>query len=231
MVNAIINKAILHKCNIVIGYPYGLKNISNKKKRKSNKKARGKTIGFNYNVIIDRLITKATLLKIPVIVVDEAYTSQRCFKCKTINKQARKGQEYRCKECGYNNQADLNGCCNQYSNSIDLLSTSQGASRKSECSSARFSAVEVIKRFGHRVQTAKHDMEGFEEVLSSAPKKNELSLTIHSSSKNRQKLPKKDKHFLETINQAEEENKQKDSPTKVEGQEEDGRPTTLVVGC
>lgn len=56
---------------------------------------------------------KAKLMGVPVVVVDPAYTSQRCFACGHIEKANRKSQgEFLCKACGHLDHADVNAAKN-----------------------------------------------------------------------------------------------------------------------
>lgn len=56
---------------------------------------------------------KAKLLGVPVVAVDPAYTSQRCFECGHIERANRKSQsEFFCKVCGHTAHADVNAAKN-----------------------------------------------------------------------------------------------------------------------
>ena len=56
---------------------------------------------------------KAMLMGVPVVVVDPAYTSQRCFCCGHIERSNRKSQsEFLCKACGHTAHADVNAAKN-----------------------------------------------------------------------------------------------------------------------
>jgi putative transposase len=158
IINCIVKQAKDNDCAITIGYPYNLKHAFKKKNKKSNKRTRAKSVGFCYNDLIDRLILKATLACVPVIVVPEHYTSQKCFKCKKIEKGNRKGQEYSC-ECGYKKQADINGCSNIYCNGVVLLSTSHSAYNSDVEWFSRFSEVEEVQSSARNMnkQNIPHD--------------------------------------------------------------------------
>ena len=59
------------------------------------------------------LAYKARLIGVPVVVVDPAYTSQRCFECGYIEASNRKSQgEFLCKSCGHTAHADVNAAKN-----------------------------------------------------------------------------------------------------------------------
>ena len=44
--------------------------------------------------------------------VNPAYTSQTCSKCGTIHKESRKGEDFKCIDCGFEIDADLNASIN-----------------------------------------------------------------------------------------------------------------------
>jgi putative transposase len=145
IINCLVDKAIKNKCPITIGYPFKLNKAFQKKNKKSNKSTRRKSVGFCYNAFIDKLRTKATLKNVPLLVVDEYFTSQRCPKCGTTSKTHRKGQRYTCKVCNYSNQADLIGGCNIYVKGLCLLSISYDAQNSSNEDFLRFSEAEEVQ--------------------------------------------------------------------------------------
>ncbi len=56
---------------------------------------------------------KAMLMGVPVVIVDPAYTSQRCFDCGHIERSNRKTQsKFLCKACGHTAHADVNAAKN-----------------------------------------------------------------------------------------------------------------------
>jgi putative transposase len=133
-VNDIIKIAKQNDCSIVVG------NLSLSKKYvkgKSSKKQRKQAIGIPYFRIKTYLQYKATLEGISIVFVPEYYTSQRCSKCGNVCEANRNGNFYSCSNCGYNQQADLNGAINiakeanrLLENPAFLLSISQDALRK-----------------------------------------------------------------------------------------------------
>jgi len=56
------------------------------------------------------IVYKATLLGIPVVYIDPAYTSQKCSRCKNINKS--NGKRYKCSKCGHFDHRDANAAFN-----------------------------------------------------------------------------------------------------------------------
>ncbi len=57
------------------------------------------------------LTYKALWEEIPIIPVNEAYTTQICWRCKSLNTEIRK-RSFRCKDCGLEYNRDLNGAIN-----------------------------------------------------------------------------------------------------------------------
>jgi len=57
------------------------------------------------------LFYKALWEEIPIIPLNEAYTSQLCWRCKSLNTEIRK-RSFRCKDCGLEYNRDLNGAVN-----------------------------------------------------------------------------------------------------------------------
>jgi len=123
--NEIVKQAKETDSSIVIGNLRGINEIWIK--GKTGKKTRRKANKTPYGKIMSQLFYKGTLAAIPVVFVNEAYTSQRCSKCGLIKKTQRKGERYLC-ECGYQNQADVNGAINIGSVALaNLLSQSHPA--------------------------------------------------------------------------------------------------------
>jgi len=57
------------------------------------------------------LTYKALWEEIPIIPLNEAYTSQLCWRCRSLNTEIRK-RSFRCKDCGLEYNRDLNGAVN-----------------------------------------------------------------------------------------------------------------------
>ena len=57
------------------------------------------------------LTYKALWEEIPVVSLNEAYTSQLCWRCKGLNTEIKK-RSFRCKDCGLEYNRDLNGAVN-----------------------------------------------------------------------------------------------------------------------
>ena len=108
--NNIIEKAKQTNSSVVIGNLRGIRNIWIK--GKTGKKTRRKANRIPYGRIMSQLWYKGTLANIPVVFVNEAYTSQRCSLRGSVNRLSREREVFKCRECGYQNQADLNGAIN-----------------------------------------------------------------------------------------------------------------------
>ena len=68
--------------------------------------------GWSYKEIFDSLKAKATVLGVHVTEFLPTYTSQRCSKCGWVRKSNRKGKVFKCGNCGYTTDADLNASFN-----------------------------------------------------------------------------------------------------------------------
>ncbi|MFX1597865.1 MAG: RNA-guided endonuclease TnpB family protein [Promethearchaeota archaeon] len=58
-----------------------------------------------------KLVYKALWEEIPITPLNEAHTSQLCWRCKSLNTEIRK-RSFRCKDCGLEYNRDLNGAIN-----------------------------------------------------------------------------------------------------------------------
>ena len=73
---------------------------------------------------------KARLAGVPVVLVDPAYTSQRCNVCGHTEKGNRKNQaEFECKQCGHTDHADCNGAKNIRDKGLLSISLSVSAKK------------------------------------------------------------------------------------------------------
>ena len=74
------------------------------------------------------LTYKALAEGISVISVDSRYTSQKCSRCGHVYKPQRKGNDFHCVACGYQNHADLNASYNISKNLVaeDLMKKTSG---------------------------------------------------------------------------------------------------------
>lgn len=100
----IVNKAKQNNLIIVLGKLKGIQNQN--KGRKMNRKLHN----FPHWKLRNYIKYKAKWEGIPVIEVSEAYTSQKCSRCKKIGKR-HKG-EFKCSNCGLKTDADKNAAHN-----------------------------------------------------------------------------------------------------------------------
>lgn len=86
-----------------------LTNIRFTSKRR-NKKFKTKLNRWNFGQLRSFLTYKCLLYGVPLVVVNPAFTSQTCSKCKHIGN--RKNKSFECKNCGHNEDADINASKN-----------------------------------------------------------------------------------------------------------------------
>ena len=90
-----------------------LKNVRNSRvKGKTRCRKNNRKIHAMPSYKIKHMLTyKALWEEVPVIPVNEAYTSKHCWRCGTLSTEIRK-RSFRCKECGLEYNRDLNGAIN-----------------------------------------------------------------------------------------------------------------------
>jgi len=79
---------------------------------------------------------KANQIGVPVAFVDARYTSQKCSRCGNILKSQRTGNTFKCKACGFELNADLNGARNIRKNFTEGQAPQVGLSVNQPLSSA-----------------------------------------------------------------------------------------------
>ena len=119
--NEIVKKAQNHNLSIVVG---NLTNIRRRKwiKGKTSKAVRKKVHNIPYYKTMELLNYKAKLANVPLVFVNEAYTSQTCSKCGNCDPNSRKQTQYNCTKCGFSTHADINGAVNIGGRLNNLLS-------------------------------------------------------------------------------------------------------------
>lgn len=81
--------------------------------RKKNGKRFNKMLGgWSYGQLLTLLKYKAENVGKRLIQVNPKHTSQRCSKCGNIDQNNRKGLQFKCKQCGFELNADLNAARN-----------------------------------------------------------------------------------------------------------------------
>jgi len=106
----IVNKAQKENACLVVGNIHNITRKWDKKEKERNNQFRRKAKPVPYGKIMSQLWYKGTLAGVQVIFQDEAYTSQRCSRCGELG--CRTNEWFVCKNCGYVNQADVNGAVN-----------------------------------------------------------------------------------------------------------------------
>ncbi|TGC10625.1 RNA-guided endonuclease InsQ/TnpB family protein [Methanolobus halotolerans] len=89
-----------------------LTGIRNTTVSKVSKKNRHTHSSWAYRQLQTFIEYKARGVGILTHYVDPAFTSQTCIRCNHISKNNRNRLNFRCKKCGYENNADLNGAMN-----------------------------------------------------------------------------------------------------------------------
>lgn len=81
--------------------------------RAYGKEQRAKHSNWSFAQLRDFLTYKAKMAGIPIVLVDPAYTSQRCFECGHTERANRKTQDqFLCVQCGHSAHADVNAAKN-----------------------------------------------------------------------------------------------------------------------
>ncbi|WP_292484854.1 transposase, partial [Methanohalobium sp.] len=66
-----------------------------------------------FSELTEFILYKAKLDGVPVVIINPMYTSQQCSECGYINKNNRQKQaNFRCKNCGHQDNADYNASKN-----------------------------------------------------------------------------------------------------------------------
>jgi IS605 OrfB family transposase len=106
--NHCISKAIVNKPFDV----FALEKLGISKKKKNGKQFNGKLGSWSYTELQRFIQYKAEAKSKRVVLVNPKYTSQRCSKCGFVHKQNRSGLGFRCGNCGFSLNADLNASRN-----------------------------------------------------------------------------------------------------------------------
>lgn len=112
--NHVISKRIVseaERTNCLIGVE-DLTHI-NQRTRVTGKEQRAKRSNWSFAQLREFLTYKAKRAGVPLILVNPAYTSQRCYVCGHTERANRRSQvQFLCVECGYSNHADHNASLN-----------------------------------------------------------------------------------------------------------------------
>jgi transposase len=77
---------------------------------------------FSYKEIRTAIAKTCSLAGVQLKETSNAYRSQRCNNCGFVHKSSRRGELFKCKPCGYTNNADLNAAMNHRDILYDLPS-------------------------------------------------------------------------------------------------------------
>ncbi len=102
-----------------------------------------------------RLITyikyKAAWAGVPVFLVNEAYTSQKCHKCGIKGSRPNQGL-FRCPSCGWTGNADINGAANIGKRALEYISEAGAYGSEPEDGQLNFSRDRPIQPLGRTQQ-------------------------------------------------------------------------------
>jgi len=136
-INHCITKEIVNNPQHKVFVLEKLTNIRNKRKGKKLNKLLSNWSFYQFEQF---LTYKANALGKEVVYIDPHYTSQKCSSCGNTNKANRNKSQYKCKNCGYFEHADINASYNikrNYTISIaQLESMEQASCQHAECKEA-----------------------------------------------------------------------------------------------
>lgn len=91
-----------------------IKNIkkNTKKEKRLRKEFRNKFQRWTYPLLFSRISQLSELNGVHFYTIDPAYTSQTCNSCGFVHKLNRSNEVFRCRNCGYTMDADLNASLN-----------------------------------------------------------------------------------------------------------------------
>ena len=91
-----------------------IKNIkqNTKKERRLGKLFRSRFQRWTYSQLLKRIKLTAEATGVHLQLVNPAHTSQTCSKCGFVHKQNRNGEIFKCRNCGYTQDADYNASLN-----------------------------------------------------------------------------------------------------------------------
>ena len=122
-VNHCVTKQIVRQAK-VLGYDtIAVEDLTGirQQKRELKKGIRARLNSWPFDQFREFLTYKALASGIGLSVVGSRYTSQRCSRCGHVYEPQRKGNEFHCVSCGYQNHADLNASYNISKNCLSEL--------------------------------------------------------------------------------------------------------------
>lgn len=109
-INESINKIKFDELKTIV--VEDLKNVKKNSKGKINKKFNNKLQRWSYSKVLNKLSLVCEESGINLIKVNPAYTSQTCSNCGSIHKESRNGEKFKCVDCSFEIDADLNASIN-----------------------------------------------------------------------------------------------------------------------
>jgi len=98
-----------------------LRGIKRGKNPKRNKNFRKAMAPWVVRQVVARIENKASENRVHLIKVNPSYTSQTCPDCRTVNKENRKGENFKCVTCGYTGDSDTVGAHNILVKTLDSV--------------------------------------------------------------------------------------------------------------
>lgn len=86
--------------------------IDTKKSKRVNKTTRKYLSRWNLGELHKAIENKCQLNGIQLVYINPKYTSRTCPKCQTVDKKNRSGEHFKCINCGYEENADMNASHN-----------------------------------------------------------------------------------------------------------------------
>lgn len=111
-INKTVKELPFKKTKIIV--MENIKNIkkNTKKEKRLNKQFRSKFQRWTYSKLINRVEQLSEVDGVHCQLIDPAYTSQTCNKCGFVHELNRNGEIFKCRNCGYTMDADLNASLN-----------------------------------------------------------------------------------------------------------------------
>jgi IS605 OrfB family transposase len=102
-------KAIVEYANTFDSPVFVFENLNyiRSRMKRRGKKNRREANSWAFRLLMEAIRMRAEKVGIAVVTVDPAYTSQTCSRCGSIDKKHRQRDNYRCRHCGYQNNADV----------------------------------------------------------------------------------------------------------------------------
>ena len=104
-----VKKAVTGRFDIIVE---DLKNLKDEKRGKWSKSINRKFNYWYYSLTLKRMRDRAELFGVRCKAVPPQYTSQTCPQCGYVDKSNRKGEKFKCLQCGFSGDADHVGALN-----------------------------------------------------------------------------------------------------------------------